>query len=109
VCWRLLSVPDGAKVFQLSDGALVGETPLTQESPKSSSPLRLRLDRPGYLSHEVQISLEASGELQVVLHSEPPKPSVEEKPAEPKVDPKAKPVPSKKPKRPVAEVPHIEN
>ena len=109
VRWRLLSVPDGAKVFQLSDGALVGETPLTQESPKSSSPLRLRLDRPGYLSHEVQISLEASGELQVVLHSEPPKPSIEEKPAEPKVDPKAKPVPSKKPKRPVAEVPHIEN
>lgn len=109
VRWRLLSVPDGAKVIQLSDGAVIGETPLVQESPKSSSPLRLRLVRPGYLPHEVQISLDASGELQVVLHEEPAKPVVEEKPADPKADPKAKPVPSKKPKRPVAEVPHIEN
>jgi serine/threonine-protein kinase len=104
VHWRLLSVPDGAKVIQLSDGSVVGETPLAQDSPKSSSPLRLRLEHPGFLPHEVQISLEASGEVQVVLHSEPPKP-VEEKP----VDPKAKPLPVKRPKRPVVEVPHIEN
>ena len=105
VRWRLLSVPDGAKVIQLSDGTVIGETPLSQETVRSSSPLRLRLERPGYLPHEVQLSLEASGELQVVLHSEPPKPVVEEKPAEPK----AKPASSKKPKRSVAEVPHIEN
>ena len=109
--WRLRSVPAGAQVVRRSDGAVLGQTPLAREAEQSSEPLLLRLESVGHLPHDVQLSLETSSEVQVVLHPEPPKPAVEMKPAaEPESKPKPKPAPAvKKPQRPRAEEPHIEN
>jgi serine/threonine protein kinase len=111
VRWRLRSVPAGAQVVRRSDGAVLGQTPLAREAEQSSEPLLLRLESVGHLPHDVQLSLETSSEVQVVLHPEPPKPAVEMKPAaEPESKPKPKPAPTvKKPQRPRAEEPHIEN
>jgi serine/threonine-protein kinase len=106
VHWRLRSRPEGAKVVRIADGSAVGQTPLDEEAEQSSEPLRLRVELAGHLPREIQISLEASSEVQVVLLEEPPKPPPvpEVKP----VEPKAK-LPVKKTKRPKDAVPHIEN
>ena len=106
VHWRLRSRPEGAKVVRIADGSVVGQTPLDEEAEQSSEPLRLRVELAGHLPREIQISLEASSEVQVVLPEEPPKPPPvpEVKP----VEPKAK-LPVKKTKRSKDSVPHIEN
>ncbi len=103
--WTLRSLPTGSQVIRVSDGVALGTTPLGQEAEQSSEPLKLRVEHPGHLPQEVQIGLQASGEVQVVLKPEPPKPPPVEKPPE---EPKAK-TPAKKTKRSRAEVPHIEN
>ena len=106
VRWRIRSRPEGAKVVRIADGSVVGQTPLDQEAEQSTEPLRFRVELAGHLPREVQISLEASSEVQVVLHEEPPKPPPA--PEVTPVEPKAKP-PVKKTKRSKDSVPHIEN
>ena len=103
--WHLRSVPAAAQVVRVSDGVVLGKTPLDQEAEQSSEPIRLRVEAAGFLPQDVQISLSASGEVQVVLRPEPPKPPVE---APPVVEQKPK-QPTKKPKQKRVEVPHIEN
>ena len=106
VRWRLLSRPEGASVVRIVDGVPLGQTPLSQEADSSPELLLLRLELAGHLPKQVQISLDASSEVQVVILSEPVKtpPPSADKPVEPKNKP-----PIKKPKRPQVAVPHIEN
>ena len=53
----------GLKVVRVSDGVVLGKTPLDQEAEQSSEPIRLRVEA-AVLPQDVQIGLSASGEVQ---------------------------------------------
>jgi len=71
----VVSDPPGARVVELPSGRTLGTTPLNATVPRSSSPSRLRLDRAGRKTTEVEVLPDAELEVHVALPRAPRPPA----------------------------------
>jgi eukaryotic-like serine/threonine-protein kinase len=68
----LESRPSQARVIRLSDGKLLGLTPLRQRLPAGAQPVAVRLEKPGFEPTQRQLSLDRDHKETVTLQRRPP-------------------------------------
>ena len=71
----VVSDPPGARVVDLPSGRMLGTTPLSTTVPRSSAPSRLRLERTGRKTTEVEVLPDAPLEVRVALPRVPRPPA----------------------------------
>jgi serine/threonine-protein kinase len=72
---NIASAPAGARVVRESDGALLGETPLSRSWPRASGATRLRLELAGYEPQKIVVPLDLGVDLKIALaRAAPPAP-----------------------------------
>ena len=73
VLWTLRTQPAGALVVRTADRVPLGNTPLSQKQPLGAGLLPVTVELPGYVPTQLQLPLERSLELDVVLEPLPKK------------------------------------
>ena len=67
----MVSDPPGARVVELSSGRVLGTTPLSATVPRSSASSRLRLERTGRKTTEVEVVPDAPVDVRVAMPKVP--------------------------------------
>jgi hypothetical protein len=77
------SRPSQARVIRVSDGKLLGRTPLRQRFPAADQPVAVRLEKPGFEPALRQLPLDRDHQESVSLRRRPPAGAARPKPPTP--------------------------